>query len=67
MQANRSRYTISELKRMKRQAARTNSKVKRKVETLRKLREDIFELSRQTGYLREELVNLTDPCYQPTR
>lgn len=62
---DKSRFTISELKRIKRQASKAHAKLKRKVETMRKLREDIFELSRQTGNLRGDLANLSDPSYQP--
>lgn len=62
---DRSKFTLSELKRIKRQLARRHSKLKRKVETMTNLHQSIADLRRQSGYLQESLVQMSDPSYNP--
>ena len=62
---DQSKWTVSSLKREKRRLNRAHSKLARKVETMRKLHEDIANLRRQTGFLRESLVDLSSTSYNP--
>lgn len=52
--------TLAQLKRLKRQQAKRCSKLQRKVESARKQRADLYNLTRKEGFLNEELRDLLD-------
>lgn len=52
--------TLAQLKRLKRQQAKQCSKLQRKVESARKQRSDLYNLTRKESFLNEELRDLLD-------
>lgn len=65
MSNDHTKFTLTEVKRMKRSAARQYSKLRRKVETMKRLRDQTFDINRQIGFLREELDRVSSLMYQP--
>jgi nitrate/TMAO reductase-like tetraheme cytochrome c subunit len=59
--------SLSDIKRMHRSAKRANAKLKRKVDTMRKLREETFKLIDENKALHEDRQSLASFMWTPEK